>query len=80
MLLTGLADKLSLLRFAGLPEGVQATVRSGENGSFLFLLNLSKAEQTVKLDKDYRCELTGAVRSGQVVLAPNSVEILGTEG
>ncbi|MNC20458.1 Beta-galactosidase BgaA [compost metagenome] len=80
ILLTGLADKLSLLRFAGLPEGVQATVRSGENGSFLFLLNLSKAEQTVKLDKNYCCELTGAVRSGQVVLAPYGVEILGTEG
>ncbi|QSF45725.1 beta-galactosidase [Paenibacillus tianjinensis] len=80
MLLAGLADKLGLLRFAGLPEGVQATVRSGENGSFLFLLNLSKAEQTVKLDKPYRCELTGAVRSGPVVFAPYGVEILGTEG
>ncbi len=79
-LLTGLADKLSLLRFAGLPEGVQATVRSGENGSFLFLLNLGRTEQTVELDKEYRCQLTGAVRSGPVVLAPYGVELLGTEG
>lgn len=80
MLLAGLADKLGLLRFAGLPEGVQATVRSGDNGSFLFLLNLSRTGQTVKLDKAYRSALTGAAVSGPVVLAPYGVEILETEG
>lgn len=79
-LLAALAEEKHLQRFAGLPEGVQATVRSGENGRFLFLLNLSRTGHTVKLDKDYRCALTGAVRSGQVVLVPYGVEILETEG
>jgi beta-galactosidase len=77
-LLAALVEEKHLQRFAGLPEGVQATVRSGENVSFLFLLNLSRTEQTVELDKDYSCALTGAVRSGQVVLTPYGVEILET--
>lgn len=76
-LLAGLADKHSLFRVEGLPEGVQATVRSGENGSFLFLLNLSRVPQTVKLPASYQSLLyDGETRSGEVQLQAYGVEIL----
>ncbi len=76
-LLAGLADKYGVSHIAGLPEGVQATVRSGEAGSFLFLLNLSRTPQTVPLPGSYRSALyDGALRSGEVALEAYGVEIL----
>lgn len=79
-LLGSLAGRHGLRRFAGLPDGVQASVRSGENGSFLFLLNLSRTEQAVPLEKNYRCAFSGETRSGLLLLAPYGVEILELEG
>ncbi|WP_019913418.1 beta-galactosidase [Paenibacillus sp. HW567] len=75
-LLEGVAEKEGLLRFAGLPEGVQASVRSGESGSFLFLLNLSRQPQAVPLSRRYSSVLDGGERSGELALAPYGVEIL----
>lgn len=75
-LLEGVAEKEGLLRFAGLPEGVQATVRSGENGSFLFLLNLSRQPQAVPLPRSYSSVLGGGEYTGELALAPYGVEIL----
>ncbi|UQZ34951.1 beta-galactosidase [Paenibacillus sp. PK3_47] len=77
-LLVEVADKQGLQRFAGLPEGVQATVRTGDNGSFLFLLNLNRSPQTVPLAGSYRSALDadGPVREGKLMMEAYGVEIL----
>ena len=41
------------------PEGVEATVRENENGSFLFLLNHTQDMETVPVEKAGRDILTG---------------------
>ncbi|MNB91789.1 Beta-galactosidase BgaA [compost metagenome] len=75
-LLGGIADQLGISGFAGLTEGVQISRRSGENGSFLFVLNLSREPQTLALPKDYAGLLGGAMHSGELKLEPFGVEIL----
>lgn len=77
-LLNGLARRCGVLRFAGLPDGVQATVRTGEKGSFLFLLNLNRFPQSVPLPESYSSVLydDGVIRSGALLMAPYGVEIL----
>ncbi|KGE19289.1 beta-galactosidase [Paenibacillus wynnii] len=76
VLLTNMAEKHKLMHFAGLPDGVQASVRTGESGTFLFLLNLDRKPQTVQLARDYNSLLSGTLRSGQLALEPYGVEIL----
>ncbi|AIQ62360.1 hypothetical protein PSTEL_03830 [Paenibacillus stellifer] len=75
-LLGGIADKFGIPGFAGLPEGVQISRRSGENGSFLFVLNLSREPQTLALPRDYAGLLGGAIHNGELKLEPFGVEIL----
>lgn len=76
-LLARLAGEQELQRFAGLPDGVQATVRSGPGGRFLFLLNLNRVTQTVTLPAGYRRALGGGeLPAGELALAPFGVEIL----
>ncbi|WP_438496929.1 beta-galactosidase [Paenibacillus sp. IHBB 3054] len=77
LLLADLAGKYGVTRFAGLPDGVQATIRSGENGSFLFLLNLNRMPQTVPLPGSYPSVLyNGEIRSGELRMEAYGVEIL----
>lgn len=75
-LLGGITDQLGISGFAGLPEGVQVSRRSGENGSFLFVLNLSLEPQALALSKAYDGLLGGAMHSGELKLEPFGVEIL----
>lgn len=48
-LLERVSDGQGIRRFPGLPEGVQASVRKGEQGTVLFLLNLNRSPQDVDL-------------------------------
>ncbi|MBT2290341.1 beta-galactosidase [Paenibacillus albidus] len=75
-LLANLAEEQGLFRFAGLPDGVQASVRTGENGSFLFLLNLDRIRQQVQLPREYSSLLSGKVLLGELTLEPYGVEVL----
>lgn len=75
-LLGDLANKHQLFQFAGLPDGMQASVRTGESGTFLFLLNLNRQAQTVTLPREYNSVLYGQPRSGELQLGPYGVEIL----
>lgn len=59
-----------------LPEGVQLTVRTGEQASYLFVLNLSREEAVVELEAAYPSLLTGEVCGRELTLPPYGVEIL----
>ncbi|MCL6605587.1 MAG: beta-galactosidase [Paenibacillus sp.] len=75
-LLGTLAEKHKLMNFAGLPDGVQASIRTGENGTFLFLLNLNRKPQIIPLPREYNSLLNDTMHSGQLKLEPYGVEIL----
>lgn len=76
VLLENLAKEKGLLCFAGLPNGVQASVRTGDQGSFLFLLNLSRESVIVPLPREYSSLLDNKIRSGELQLEPYGVEVL----
>lgn len=76
VLLENLAKEKGLLRFEGLPNGVQASVRTGDQGSFLFLLNLSRESVIVPLPREYSSLLDNKIRSGELQLEPYGVEVL----
>jgi beta-galactosidase len=76
VLLERLSKQQGLFRFEGLPDGVQASVRSGDQGSFLFLLNLSRESVTVTLPQEYSSLLDHSICSGELQLEPYGVEIL----
>ncbi|MEK3738956.1 MULTISPECIES: beta-galactosidase [Paenibacillus] len=76
VLLENLAKEKGLLRFEGLPNGVQASVRTGDQGSFLFLLNLSRESVIVPLPREYSSLLDNKIRSGELQLGPYGVEVL----
>jgi len=59
-----------------LPNGVQASVRTGNQGSFLFLLNLSRESVIVPLPREYSSLLDNKIRSGELQLEPYGVEVL----
>lgn len=60
------------------PSGVEAAIRKGKNGSFLFLLNYTEQEQEVVLDRTYRDLLFGEVYKGgeRVLIEKKDVWIL----
>ena len=58
------------------PDQVEATLRSGEQGSFLFLLNHSEEEKTVNLTRPGRDLLSGENLEGSVVIEGRDVRIL----
>jgi len=76
VLLGTMAEKHNLFHFPDLPDGVQASIRTGESGTFLFLLNLDRKPQTVSLPRAYNSLLDGSPRSEQLHLDPYGVEIL----
>ena len=81
-LVAGLAAEVGLTPAVEAPQGVEATVRFGANGTFTFLLNHSGAEANVRLPEGrYADALSGnAYGAGDVVsLEPNGVAILKHE-
>ena len=62
---------------AGLPHGVEATRRSDDSGSWLFLLNHTDAEQTVRAT-GYDLVADGAI-DGAVRLAPGGAAVIREE-
>lgn len=76
VLLENLAKEKGLLCFEGLPNGVHASVRTGDQGSFLFLLNLSRESVIVPLPREYSSLLDNKIRSGELQLEPYGVEVL----
>jgi len=60
---------------ADLPDGVTCTLRKGDQGEFLFVLNGTSEEQTVKLPKKKEM-ISGKTISGEVVMKPYEVLIL----
>lgn len=79
-LLGDIALDAELEQFAELPEGVQAFRRTGENRELLFLLNLSRTAQSIRLERHYRSALTGNLETGTVMLPPFAVHILQAVG
>ncbi|WP_341346684.1 beta-galactosidase [Paenibacillus sp. FSL H3-0469] len=75
-LLGDIALDADIEQFVELPEGVQAFKRTGENRELLFLLNLSRTAQSIRLEKHYRSALTGNLETGSVMLPPFAVQIL----
>ncbi|MNO95445.1 Beta-galactosidase BgaA [compost metagenome] len=71
-----IAEKQGISFYPDLPEGVQITARSGEGGSYLFLLNLSRDSQKVTLPASYTSALYDVLRSEKIELEPYGVEIL----
>lgn len=75
-LLEKLASQKKVFRFEGLPDGVQASVRSGAHGSYLFLLNLSRESAIVPLPGTYNSLLNNTIRTNELQLEAYGVEIL----
>ncbi len=71
-----LVKKLSIASVLVTPQGVEAAERSLGNWRLLFLLNHTKATQTVSLPDGYVNVLGNEALSGQVTLAPYDVTIL----
>lgn len=73
-----LTDELGIHGVMETPEGVEATERCNENGSFLFILNHTEEEREVFLDHAYTEQLTGGtLNKGDLLgLPPKGVAIL----
>lgn len=75
-LFSEVASKLKITMFPGLPEGVQVTVRTGRDRSFLFVLNLCREARKVTLPGAYPSLLYGESRGLELELEPYGVDIL----
>lgn len=73
-----LCRELSVKPVANVPNGVEATMRENENGSFLFLLNHGDNTVNVVLDEDGEDLLTGkSYKAGdKITLTKTGVAIL----
>ncbi len=71
-----IAEQLDLVRFSGLPEGVQHAVRTKGTSRYLFLLNLTRKQQTVPLDRVCQSLLDGQSIGPSLNMAPYAVEIV----
>jgi len=66
--------------FAGLPAGVGATLRVGDNGrEYRFIMNYLPRENRVLVEKKQRDLLTGQSVVGEVTLPPRGVLVLTEE-
>ncbi|GBF78447.1 putative beta-galactosidase [Paenibacillus sp. 598K] len=59
-----------------LPEGVQLAQRTGESGTYLFALNLSREPRELRLPGSWERLLGGEGADGELKLEPYGVEIL----
>ncbi|GGN98272.1 beta-galactosidase [Saccharibacillus kuerlensis] len=80
-LLLRIAQERSLPYAEGLPAGVQISVRSGESGSYLFLLNLGREARKFRISGAYTEALqsegllSGRRYGNEIELSPYEVEI-----
>ncbi|WP_169081782.1 beta-galactosidase [Paenibacillus sp. PL91] len=70
------ADEAGLTRFTGLPEGVQISIRRKGTARYLFVLNLTRKKQTVKLGGAYLSLLREESVGPAIDLDPYAVEIV----
>ncbi|WP_410771693.1 beta-galactosidase [Fontibacillus sp. BL9] len=75
-LFSRMAAEQDMKTFPDLPEGVQLTVRSGKDKSYLFALNLSRETVKVSLPEAYSSVLYGEPRDVELELEPYGVDIL----
>ncbi len=71
-----LCDKARLAPVIKASQGIEATVRKNENGSFLFLLNHNKEDAGAELDGRYIDVFTGAELEGEISVKANDIKIL----
>lgn len=80
-LLLDIARKRGIAYTEGLPSGVQVSVRSGESGAYLFVLNLGREARKFRLGGQYAEAangeglLSGSRYGGEIELEPYGVEI-----
>ncbi|WP_244860646.1 beta-galactosidase [Thermobacillus xylanilyticus] len=70
------ADELGLFYFPDLPEGVQISIRSKGGKRYLFILNFSRRQQTVRIGQSYRSLLRDGPVAPELDMNPYDVEIL----
>ncbi|WP_339851566.1 beta-galactosidase [Paenibacillus sp. FSL W7-1088] len=75
-LLRTIAEQCGLSEIHSLPDGVQVTTRSGPNGTFRFILNLSSESVSIPLHASYTSALDGTVKGTRLELGPYDIEIL----
>ncbi|WP_433753058.1 beta-galactosidase [Paenibacillus amylolyticus] len=75
-LLQNIAEGCGLSGIQSLPDGVQVTTRSGANGTFRFILNLSPEPVSIELHASYTSALEGKPRGPQLKMDGYAVEIL----
>ncbi|MFE6073452.1 beta-galactosidase [Paenibacillus sp. NPDC057886] len=75
-LLRTIAEQCGLSEIQSLPDGVQVTTRSGPNGTFRFILNLSPEPVSIPLQASYTSALDGIMKGPQLELGPYDIEIL----
>ncbi|MDR9745294.1 beta-galactosidase [Paenibacillus taichungensis] len=75
-LLRTIAEQCGLSEMQSLPDGVQVTTRSGPNGTFRFILNLSPETVSIPLQASYTSALDGTMKGPRLELAPYDIEIL----
>ena len=71
-----LATEANVAPTVAAPPGVEAVRRSADGRSLLFLLNHGSQEVSVEIDGEQLDLLSGAKRSGRVVLDPFGVAVL----
>ncbi|NUU76503.1 beta-galactosidase [Paenibacillus xylanilyticus] len=71
-----IGDQLQLAGIEALPDGVQITTRTGPNGSFRFILNLSPEPVSIQLNASYTSALDGTARGPHLQLDGYDVEIV----
>lgn len=75
-LLRTIAEQGGLSEIHSLPDGVQVTTRSGPNGTFRFILNLSPESVSIPLQASYTSALDGTIKGTRLELGPYDIEIL----
>ncbi|SEN36416.1 beta-galactosidase [Paenibacillus sp. OK076] len=75
-LLRTIAEQCGLSEIHSLPDGVQVTTRSGPNGTFRFILNLSPESVSIPLQASYTSALDGTIKGTRLELGPYDIEIL----
>ncbi|WP_337032121.1 beta-galactosidase [Paenibacillus illinoisensis] len=75
-LLRTIGDKRQLAGIEALPDGVQITTRTGPNGSFRFILNLSPEPVSIQLNATYTSALDGTVKCPHLELGAYDIEII----
>lgn len=74
--LRDVADNSGIQFISDLPEGIQISTRVKGSTRYLFLMNLTRKQQTMLLDRGYRSLLDSKEISPALTMAPYAVEIV----